>query len=83
MLRICHYFDSVLKKSFSFICFLKYTKGDLRRGHTHENINGWFGYLSKKLKKTKQLHFGRFDKSCHGFTKMTLHFVVDSKWSKF
>jgi hypothetical protein len=37
------------------------------------------GICQKKLKKTKQSHFGRFDEGFHGFIGMTPHLVVDSK----
>jgi hypothetical protein len=52
-------------------------------GLTCEDIDMCFGYLSKKLKKKKQLYFGRFDEGFHSLTRMTLHFAVDPKDSRF
>ncbi len=51
--------------------------GFLVFGHTHEEINGCFGYLSKKVEKEKQLYFGKFDEGFHGFVRDTFHSIVD------
>jgi hypothetical protein len=42
-----------------------------------------FWEFVEKVKKTKQLSFGRFDEGFHFFAKMAFHFVVDSRDSKF
>jgi hypothetical protein len=56
--------------------------GFLVIGRTHEDIDGCFRYLSKKIERTKQLYFGRFDESFHGLTRVTLHSAMDPKDSK-
>jgi hypothetical protein len=38
-----------------------FEEGILAIGHTHEDIDGCFGYLSK-VERKKQIHFGKFDK---------------------
>jgi hypothetical protein len=46
-------------------------------GHTHEDIDGCFGYLSKKVERGKKLHFNRFDESFHDFIGKTVHSSID------
>ncbi len=47
-------------------------------GHTHENIDGSFGYLSKKLKKQNNCH-GGFDESIHVFPRLPIHSATHSR----
>jgi hypothetical protein len=42
-----------------------------------------FWVFVKEVKKTKQLHFDRFNEGFYGLTKVTFHFVVDSKDFRF
>ncbi len=53
-------------------------------GHTHEYINGGALGIVKKIERTKQLYFGRFDEGFHGLTKwLTFHSIVDPIKSRF
>ncbi len=42
-----------------------------------------FWEFVQKVKKVKQLYFGKFDEGFHFFAKTTFHFVVDSRDSRF
>ncbi len=55
--------------------------GFLVVGLTHEDINGWFGYLSKKLKEEN--NFSRFDEGFYDLTRETIHSLVDLGYSEF
>jgi hypothetical protein len=57
--------------------------GFLVVGHTHKDINGCFGYLSKKLEGRKQLRFNRFDESFHDLIGKTVHSSIDLGDSRF
>jgi len=57
--------------------------GFLVVGHTHEDINGCFSYLSKKLEGRKQLCFSRFDERFHDLIGETIHSSIDSGDSRF
>jgi hypothetical protein len=48
--------------------------GFLVVGHAHEDIDGCFGYLSKKLRE-KKLHFNKFDEGFHDLT-IVMTFLV-------
>jgi hypothetical protein len=52
-------------------------------GHKPDNIDGCFGYLLKKLKEQNNLYVGKFEEGFHGLIRVTLHFVVDPRDSKF
>jgi len=57
--------------------------GFLVVGHTHENIDGCFRYLSKKLKEWNNKILIDLMKGFHGLARKTFHFKADSKNSKF
>ncbi len=42
-----------------------------------------FWEFVQKVKKAKQLYFGKFDEGFHFFAKAAFHFVVDSRDSRF
>jgi len=52
-------------------------------GHTHEDIDGCFGYLSKKLREQNNYILASLMKAFHGLVGKTFHFVVDSRNSRF
>jgi hypothetical protein len=39
-----------------------------------------FWVFVKEVEKTKQLHFSTFNEGFYGFTKVTFHCAVDSKY---
>jgi hypothetical protein len=51
--------------------------GFLVVGHTHEDIDGSFGYLSKKLKK-KNNYVMVFDENIHAFPISSIHSTINS-----
>jgi len=56
--------------------------GFLVIGHTHEEIDGNFGYLSKKLRKQNNC-VNKFDEIVYGFARMAIHSPTNSKNPKF
>ncbi len=57
--------------------------GFLVVGHTHEDIDNCFGYLSIFLKKQNNYYFGKFNEGFHGLTRVTFHSKVDPRDSIF
>jgi hypothetical protein len=51
-------------------------------GHVHEDIDGCFGYLSKKLRE-KKLHFNKIDEGFHDLTRETIHSSINTRDSVF
>jgi hypothetical protein len=56
--------------------------GFLVVGHMHEDIDGNFGYLLKKLREQNN-YVSRFDENIYGFTRTTIHSPIDSRNPKF
>ncbi len=52
-------------------------------GHTHEDIDGNFGYLSKKLREQNNYVLNGFDESIYGFTRTTIHSSTNSRNPRF
>jgi hypothetical protein len=42
-----------------------------------------FWEFVQKIKKAKQLYFGKFDEGFHFFAKVAFHSIVDSRDSRF
>ncbi len=56
--------------------------GFLVLGHTHEDIDGNFGYLSKKLREKNNCVNGS-DESIYGFIRTAIHSPIDQKIPDF
>jgi hypothetical protein len=48
-------------------------------GHTHEDIDKSFEYLSKKLKELNNYVMADFDENIHVFPRLSIHFITHSR----